>query len=46
MIVAEPVDVLQSVCEARRPKVARALRAILAFEAIRTVDAERLQVAR
>lgn len=43
MIVAEVVYVLQSVYEAARPDIARALRAVLAYEAIRPVDVELLQ---
>lgn len=42
LIVAELVYVLESVCEAARPDIARALRAILGFEAIRVIDAELL----
>ena len=43
VIVAEIVYVLSSVYRASRPEIAGALRAILAYEAIRVVDAELLQ---
>ena len=43
LVVAEIIYVLGSVYEAARPEIAGALRAILAFERIRTVDAELLQ---
>ncbi|MBI2776626.1 MAG: PIN domain-containing protein [Chloroflexi bacterium] len=42
LIVAELVYVLGSVYEAPRPDIARALRAILGFGAIRVIDAELL----
>jgi len=43
VILAEIVYVLASVYRASRPDIARALRAILAFGAIRVVDVELLQ---
>jgi predicted nucleic acid-binding protein len=43
LILAEVTYVLESAYQAARPDVARALRAILAFERIHTVDAELLQ---
>lgn len=43
LILAEIVYVLGSVYQAERPKIASALRSILAFERIHTVDAELLQ---
>jgi predicted nucleic acid-binding protein len=42
LIVAELVYVLQSVYETARPDIARAVRAVLAFEAIRVVDMDLL----
>ena len=42
LVLAEVADVLRSYYEAARPVVARSLRAILAFPAIRVVDAELL----
>jgi predicted nucleic acid-binding protein len=42
LIVAEVVYVLDSVYQASRPEIAGALRSILAFERIRSVDAELL----
>ena len=43
LIVAELVYVLQSVYATARPDIARTLRSVLAFEAIRVVDPELLQ---
>ena len=43
LIVAELVYVLQSVYATARPDIARTVRSVLAFEAIRVVDAELLQ---
>ncbi|MBI2762577.1 MAG: PIN domain-containing protein [Chloroflexi bacterium] len=43
LILAEVTYVLESVYQAARPEVARALRAILAFDAIHVVDLELLQ---